>query len=667
MFNSLTLSTYELKMDVFRYAMILTTSGITFIYKMTRHLVILFSLLLILARVSDTAVAQSRATVMYNFNIGSLSSPTNFFHYNVRPGANIAVTTNADGSITISGAAGGGGTNTLVLTNGVEVGSGGKFNFIDATGMLSGAVVTIGGFSSSAGKMSVLGGTNVLFFNETNMLAPGATIAQWKLQDTNGNTYFHFRTNLVMFYGTNSQGLWISNSAIPGIVSFGVSNSVPLITFNGANNNITFGGDMFGNGSGLTNLPNINNVRFQPSDAVLTNLVGTVLRNITNFVSLSTTNATSKPLSNSYTAGVLTLFGLEAGANVTLTMNGSNIVIASTGGSGGSVVTNSFQFGVTADGTLTLKDGLLITNPIVQTTLTILNTNQAGFSNFLAGYPLTLTNSFEGPTNTVQSAFIRFAVNAFQTGTGATNAVQFAEMGYVPTINAVGTTNGNWVFVTRPTRNGVPTTNMVLSSAGAVTFSGTVSATTSISVSGGASMTGSRVIAGASSFLEISGKSKFASSTDGDMTVENQAATSFVKFQLGGTTAAFPAVGRTNGDMFVFGADGTFAGTTNRLVAERFAVGNTASATMTNMLTGSATLDFASQTVGSFEDLPITVTGAADGDFTTVAPPVASTTGIVGTFTSYASNNTVYVRFVSTGTTQNPASGTFKVLVKKFL
>ena len=39
----------------------------------------------------------------------------------------------------------------------------------------------------------------------------------------------------------------------------------------------------------------------QPANAVLSNFVRTVARNVTNVVSLSTTNATSKPLTNSYT------------------------------------------------------------------------------------------------------------------------------------------------------------------------------------------------------------------------------------------------------------------------------------------------------------------------------------------------------------------------------
>lgn len=80
------------------------------------------------------------------------------------------------------------------------------------------------------------------------------------------------------------------------------------------------------------------------TNAVLTNLIGTVTRNVTNVVSLSTSNATSKPLTNSYTAGVLTLPGIEAGTNVIIYANGSNYVINSAVGAGSfSVSGNSNQ------------------------------------------------------------------------------------------------------------------------------------------------------------------------------------------------------------------------------------------------------------------------------------------------------------------------------------
>jgi hypothetical protein len=79
----------------------------------------------------------------------------------------------------------------------------------------------------------------------------------------------------------------------------------------------------------------------------------------TNIISLSTTNATSKPLTNRYRDGVLTLFGLEAGSNIGLSHNGSNIVITGSGGAG-SLTTNANQFGTSVE--LTLKSGAFQTN-----------------------------------------------------------------------------------------------------------------------------------------------------------------------------------------------------------------------------------------------------------------------------------------------------------------
>jgi hypothetical protein len=100
----------------------------------------------------------------------------------------------------------------------------------------------------------------------------------------------------------------------------------------------------------------------QFGDAVLSNLVGTVASNLTNLVSLSTTNATSKPLTNRFNNGVLTLFGLEAGANIVLSQNESNIVITGSVLMGDSGGTNARQFG-----TLTLTN--LSGNPNIATNI----------------------------------------------------------------------------------------------------------------------------------------------------------------------------------------------------------------------------------------------------------------------------------------------------------
>lgn len=82
-------------------------------------------------------------------------------------------------------------------------------------------------------------------------------------------------------------------------------------------------------------------------------------------------------------------------------------------------------------------------------------------------------------------------------------------------------------------------------------------------------------------------------------------------------------------------------------------------------LSASATLDFPNTSNGSESDLTITVTGAADGDVVALGVPSASATE--GSYHAFVSSaNTVTVRFVNhKGSSVNPASGTFKVLVFK--
>jgi len=103
----------------------------------------------------------------------------------------------------------------------------------------------------------------------------------------------------------------------------------------------------------------------QPASQTLTNLSGTGA--ITNVFSASLSNATMKPVvfpsaNNFATNYTGRFFGLEQGANVTLTPNGSNIVIASSGSGGSSLTTNANQFGASVE--LTIKDAPLLTNAI---------------------------------------------------------------------------------------------------------------------------------------------------------------------------------------------------------------------------------------------------------------------------------------------------------------
>lgn len=83
-----------------------------------------------------------------------------------------------------------------------------------------------------------------------------------------------------------------------------------------------------------------------------------------------------------------------------------------------------------------------------------------------------------------------------------------------------------------------------------------------------------------------------------------------------------------------------------------------------NVLSASATLDFASTGAAAIADLTITVTGASVGDPCIVVPPTGSITA-TATFTSWVSAaNTVTVRF-SPKATEDPASGSFRAVVFK--
>lgn len=88
--------------------------------------------------------------------------------------------------------------------------------------------------------------------------------------------------------------------------------------------------------------------------------------------------------------------------------------------------------------------------------------------------------------------------------------------------------------------------------------------------------------------------------------------------------------------------------------------------TMAKTLTSTATLDFPSTNAGSSSTLTITVNGAVDGDVVSLGVPVAASSGINGMFSAYVSAaNTVTIKFL-TGTTENPAAGTFRISVLKY-
>ena len=86
-------------------------------------------------------------------------------------------------------------------------------------------------------------------------------------------------------------------------------------------------------------------------------------------------------------------------------------------------------------------------------------------------------------------------------------------------------------------------------------------------------------------------------------------------------------------------------------------------ATVTKILTATATLDFGSISAASQADLTITVTGAATGDEVIMALPAAPTAGLV--FNAFVSaTNTVTVRASNiTGRPVDPTSASYGVIV----
>lgn len=89
-------------------------------------------------------------------------------------------------------------------------------------------------------------------------------------------------------------------------------------------------------------------------------------------------------------------------------------------------------------------------------------------------------------------------------------------------------------------------------------------------------------------------------------------------------------------------------------------------ATITKILSASATIDFANTNAGQTDDKNITVTGAADGDPVFLSVPNGSQAARAMFMAWVSAANTVTVRFLSNASNTNPASGTFRVVVYHF-
>lgn len=89
-------------------------------------------------------------------------------------------------------------------------------------------------------------------------------------------------------------------------------------------------------------------------------------------------------------------------------------------------------------------------------------------------------------------------------------------------------------------------------------------------------------------------------------------------------------------------------------------------ASLTNLLTITATLDFPSIAAGSVADMDVAFAGAADGDVVTLGVPLSAVTNCM--WMAFASNAVVYVRAANGQlvTAQDPNSGVFRITVEKF-
>lgn len=85
------------------------------------------------------------------------------------------------------------------------------------------------------------------------------------------------------------------------------------------------------------------------------------------------------------------------------------------------------------------------------------------------------------------------------------------------------------------------------------------------------------------------------------------------------------------------------------------------------VLTNTGTLNFPSTAAGLSSELTITVTGAATGDCVQLGVPAGSMPTTGGFMAYVSATNTVTVRFFNTDVLSalDPASGTFKVIIRK--
>lgn len=143
--------------------------------------------------------------------------------------------------------------------------------------------------------------------------------------------------------------------------------------------------------------------------------------------------------------------------------------------------------------------------------------------------------------------------------------------------------------------------------------------------------------------------------------------------EFGGTGGVITCTNNTltefSNNKFVLDYTINITGTAPRWFNNTFNTGTIPANLVQNVLSATATLDFPDTAAGSVSDLTLSVTGAAVGDPVYVGAPNGSIPDKGSFFGWVSSANTVTVRYVNNDltTSKDPASGTFKVVVFKYL
>lgn len=262
------------------------------------------------------------------------------------------------------------------------------------------------------------------------------------------------------------------------------------------------------------------------------------------------------------------------------------------------------------------------------------------------------TSAASGAGNQQYSPSLSLSGDGYSSG-GGHMAVKFSQ--YVVPVEGTSAPTGKLTWTSKVGPAAV-VTQMTLST------SGDLSVTADI-------LAGDDIYAGdtTTSYIGWSGsRALFGSPSTGVITLLDQNANNFNRLQFGGTTASFPSIKRNGTAINIRLAD-------DSADAPLTASNLTASGTVTigggiaiqKVLSATATLDF-DLTAVTVHDLTITVTGAALGDVVSVGVPHGSVT-TTASYTAWVSAaDTVTVRCKTAAIGENPASGTFRVMVTKF-